>query len=636
MTTTAQSNGSGYGNAAVKMLSSWRRNHVLAIKEILHISLWWAQRLIVRAAQDRKFVIVNGCRGMGKTYLMALIAVIHALLYPKTRVLIVSASYRQAKLAFAQIRILYDNCPLFAQACVKKPTIAMDECYVELRNGARITALPTGSGDKIRGQRAHLILADEWVQIPLDLLEQVVLPMMNVHRDPMGEVDYWKREMEARKQGKTIPRASQSNNRIILFSTGWWKFSPHYDYWVRFQEAEKSGDPRYKNIHVSYRDIPTFSECLKCKQITEGYADNCSQCGSSEIKRHGFLDMDQIEMQQRVMSDAVWAMETLAAWMPDTAGFYRMSSIYRCTSGVGQALEFAPEFKGEPGAQYVLGVDPAREQDRFALVVVKIAPKNDQVVYCQAFSKEDYVGKNATGSMANLIRDLHRRFGFSRICIDAGGGGLQIRDLLEEDFVDADPDTGETIKYPALVEMDSHLPGEHIVEMVNFSSEWINTVAYDVLSKLDTQRIWFPAIPRDGDDALEMIYEEIKELKNEMSNIIAEPLPHKGHMRFKTASKSAKKDRVSALWMATWGARQIRTAMGPQAELPTMGLAASTVLNCGITAKRQEAVNTRGELVPMAGSVLQTENPVLGSVGFNPGAAALGARRFPVAKKRSK
>src|SRR5574337_546400 len=112
------------------------------------------QSVILKTMWLRQFVILLLSRGGSKTYSLAILAWIKALLMPNSKIIIVSSSLRQAKFVFNNIDMFYNRSPLLRECCEKEPTKATDYCEVKLTNGSEIRAIPLGDGTKIRGMRS--------------------------------------------------------------------------------------------------------------------------------------------------------------------------------------------------------------------------------------------------------------------------------------------------------------------------------------------------------------------------------------------------------------------------------------------------------------------------------------------------
>ena len=128
-------------------------------------------------------------RGFGKSFILALYAMIRALLLPERKVVIVGAAFRQSKVLFEYMETIWNNSPILRSLCDSSsgPRRDVDRCVMRI-NKSRVTCLPLGDGQKIRGQRANDIISDEFASIPRDIFETVVAGFAAVSSDPIENV----------------------------------------------------------------------------------------------------------------------------------------------------------------------------------------------------------------------------------------------------------------------------------------------------------------------------------------------------------------------------------------------------------------------------------------------------------------
>lgn len=75
-------------------------NFYLTCKTIFNIELLPAQVIILQQLWSHPFPLFLGSRGLGKTFLLALYAMLRALFTQGAKIIIVSAGFRQAKMLF--------------------------------------------------------------------------------------------------------------------------------------------------------------------------------------------------------------------------------------------------------------------------------------------------------------------------------------------------------------------------------------------------------------------------------------------------------------------------------------------------------------------------------------------------------
>jgi intein/homing endonuclease len=85
------------------------------------------------------------------------------LLIPGTKIIIVGAAFRQAKIIFEYMEAVWNKADILRSVCDTHsgPRRDIDRCTIYI-NDSVAHALPLGTGEKIRGMRAHVIIGDEF------------------------------------------------------------------------------------------------------------------------------------------------------------------------------------------------------------------------------------------------------------------------------------------------------------------------------------------------------------------------------------------------------------------------------------------------------------------------------------------
>ena len=147
-------------------------------EEVLEITLNLYQKVTLRAFFNSKYSMWVWSRGLGKTWLGALALIIYGMLYKGTLIGVVAPSFRQSKVLVQDkiIKDLMDRSD-FLRSEISRTVVSQAEATVEFYNGSRIMAIPTGDGSKIRGYRFHVLMADEYANIPAEILDLVINPI---------------------------------------------------------------------------------------------------------------------------------------------------------------------------------------------------------------------------------------------------------------------------------------------------------------------------------------------------------------------------------------------------------------------------------------------------------------------------
>ena len=191
-----------------------------ACKYILNIELSPFQALILYEMWNRKFPMLIGSRGMGKSFLLSVYPLLRALFMPRRKIIVVGAAFRQSKVLFEYMDTIWKNAPILRDLCGSNsgPRRDVDRCVMHIGQST-ITCLPLGDGSKIRGQRANDIIADEFASIPRDIFENVVAGFAAVASSPIEKVKMKAKKKRAKELGvlnlADLNTSRLSNSKLI-------------------------------------------------------------------------------------------------------------------------------------------------------------------------------------------------------------------------------------------------------------------------------------------------------------------------------------------------------------------------------------------------------------------------------------
>ena len=159
------------------------------VKTLLGIELLPIQTCILRELWRRPFPMYIASRGFGKSFLLAVYCLLKTTLIPGTKIVIVGAAFRQSKVIFEYMDTIWRNAPILQSICTDSsgPRRDVDRCTMKV-NDSWAMAVPLGDGNKIRGLRAHTIIADEFNSIPTHIYETVVAGFAAVSSNPTQNV----------------------------------------------------------------------------------------------------------------------------------------------------------------------------------------------------------------------------------------------------------------------------------------------------------------------------------------------------------------------------------------------------------------------------------------------------------------
>jgi hypothetical protein len=233
----------------------------------------------------------------------------------------------------------------------------------------------------------------------------------------------------------------------------------------------------------------------------------------------------------------------------DSEGFFKASVIEACTEQSG----FTLEVRGEPGAQYVVGIDPSQGGDASCgFVIIKYGNPNKIVNVLE-------LKRRTTQELTTMVQGICDAYNVTRVFMDKGGGGKAIMDLLDDGYGDYEPIIDRTD------DDKKFKKGRHILEMVNFNPTWIADANFTTLAMLEDRKLLFPEPPKTTADILMDAYSNVTTLKKQMLNIVVTQTPS-GALHFDTPKKGQNKDLYSAVILAAHGCRMVAKELEGEPE----------------------------------------------------------------------
>jgi len=579
--------------------------------QILGIQLLPSQALFLKEIWNRKFPMLIASRGFGKSFMLSLYAVLRALILPKRKVVVVGAAFRQSKVLFEYMETIWRNAHMLRDMCDgdSGPRRDTDRCTLRL-NDSTVTCLPLGDGQKIRGQRANDIIADEFASIPREIFENVVAGFAAVSADPVENVKRMAAQKKAEELGVQLQEEQQQevkkDNQIILSGTAYYDFNHFATYWKKWKSIIKSQGDLGRLREIFGEDPPESFDWTQYSIIRMPY----------ELLPKGFMDADQVARSKATVHTGIYQMEYGACFTRDSQGFFKRSLIESCVVSEngdikdkdGNVINFEACLIGNKDKKYIFGVDPASEVDNFSIVVLEIEPTYRKIVHCWTTTRSEHKEKVKRGYStetdfysycARKIRDLMKLFPCIHIAMDAQGGGVAVMETLHDNDKMED---GEVAIWPTI---DDDKPkdtdgerGLHILEMCQFAKyDWLAESNHGMRKDFEDKALLFPefdpltlSISEHQDDTKNRMFDtleecvmDIEELKDELS-MIQMTQTTAGRDRWDTpqvvigTGKKSKirKDRYSALLMANMAARIIARTPEPEAYSFYGGFASST------------------------------------------------------------
>lgn len=409
----------------IKKMAIWgsfyRSNPSKFVRDYLHITLKLFQKILITMMNySDKFCFI-AARGIGKTFLVAVFCCMRSILYPGTKICIASGTRGQSINVLEKIKTeLIPRSPELENE-IKSISITNTDASVLFKNGSFIKVVTANDG--ARGNRANILILDEFRMIDEDTLNTVLHHFLTNPRNP-GYLS--KPEFSHLKE---------PNKELYLSSAYFkshWSFQKVRDYFKNMF----NGNGKYFVCGIPYQ--LTLREGLRRREDIE---DDMSESSFNEIK---------------------WSMEAEALFFGDDGGsFFNFEYIQKnrtikypmlpdemILKLSDKKLKIQPKQNGEIR---ILSVDIAvmssrkNKNDATAIFINQCIPQKNNRFVNNIIYTETFEGAH-TSDQALRIRKLYEDYGCNYIVIDVKGVGFGVADMLVRDIVD--PNTG--IIYSAL------------------------------------------------------------------------------------------------------------------------------------------------------------------------------------------
>ncbi len=463
--------------ARISFCKYLRYNPGIAVEMLTGIKLYPFQRLMIRSMFAKDFFLAICSRGLSKSFTAGVFCFLFAIFNPGSSIGLISGSFRQIKLIFKSIEKLANSREggLLKQCLTKPPSHGSDIWEMEIGT-SKIVALPLGDASKLRGFRFNVMVIDELLLIPENIINEVILPFLSVNFNPTKRADIRTKEDKLISLGlmRESDRTVFANPKFIGLSSASYKFEFLYKMYSEY--VEKIYDP---------------------KELTNAYGIMQLAC---EVAPPDLYNEDTITQFRSTLSKAAFEREFGAKFTDDSGGYFSKKAIDLCTVPMGE--EPTVEIVGESKSQYLLSVDPSwsksEASDHFAMGLFKLDPitKTSTLVHNYA------VAGGETQNHIKYFRYLLTNFNIVYVCID--NAGAWVLDYcnsstifsevnLKLDFFDADFEDENYMQAVSQAKRNYNLGGKKIVYKQLFSAPWIRKANEFLSASFDHKRIFFAA-----------------------------------------------------------------------------------------------------------------------------------------------
>ena len=557
--------------AKITLAKFLRSNLGVAAELVSGIKLAPFQEITLKGFFNRNFSMCVWGRGCGKTFIAAVYCFLQCVFEPGTKILIAGPTFRTARFIFNYLETLVDSkgAQLLAQAFGAKSK--RNDQYEWKINGGSITAIPL-SGEKIRGFRANILVLDEFLLLPEEIIKNVLMPFLVAPQDMAERIKI--REIENDLISKGLMKEEErmqfeNNSKMIALSSASYTFEnlfKVYKEWTEKIYSKEEGESKYFISQLSYEALP--EEMIDGTIIEEARSDASSH---SSFQR-----------------------EYCAQFTDGSDSYFSAKKMHDCTIPDGE--EPSMRIIGQSGKEYVLGIDPSFSNsptsDFFAMTVMELDDETQHgtLVHCYAVAGGDLKDH------INYLNYILTHFNIVLIVID--NAGYQFIDSANESepflknkinlsFFDFNTEK-EGIDYDRELRQArmgyNRETGKICIKQV-FSTNFIRKANELLQADIDHKRIWFASrVTADGaifnrvstqrvpikmtghENMLDLIefqddfvYQTKKqcsliEVKSTSKGTQSFDLPQ--HLRRSNSPNKARKDNYTTLMLANWGVKK--------------------------------------------------------------------------------
>ena len=452
----------------------FRENPDKFAEQYLHLKLRRFQKVLLCMMFWSTTFTWIAARGLGKTFLSAVYCVIRCILFPGTRVCVASGTRGQAINVLE--KILFELKPaseeLRAEINDKDTKVNGTNAQIVFWNSSVIKVVT--ASDSARGNRAHVLLLDEFRLISKDTIDTILRKFLTLRRMPK----YEELTDEERKR-----EYDKEKNLTLFLSSAYWKSHWSYTKCVDTMKAMLSGRHQF---------VCAFPYQLSIEE--------------------GLLDPDTVadEMAETDFSEVKWLMEMCAEFYGSADGsFFEFETIARnrhikypmlpdrlaAKLGNNKLVKIPKKVNGETrilSADIALMSSHKHNNDATSVFVNQLLPTKAGRYMSNIVYGDAYEGLR-TDDQALIIRKLYDEFACDYIVLDTSGLGIGVFDALARDIVD--PDTGEV--YPALsccnnqeMAMRCTVPGaEKVIWAIKASAQQNSDMAFQLREGFRSGRI---------------------------------------------------------------------------------------------------------------------------------------------------
>lgn len=386
-----------------------RENPSFTSELLTGVQLFPFQHMAIKAMFNTDYFLGIWSRGLSKSFTTGVFAILDAIMNQGVHIGIISKSFRQSKMIFRKIEDISKTvkAAMFAET-ITRVSRGNDEWFMEIGR-SRITALPLGDGEKLRGFRFQRMIIDEFLLMPEKIFTEVITPFLAVVENPTERQNMHDAESKLIAEGKMHEdeRTIWPQNKIIGLSSASYKFEYLYKLYQQYEHLIMNKDKQ----DIAHRVIMHFSYDCAPSQLYDGPA---------------------LQQAKATLSESAFQREYGAVFTDDSSGYFKVSKMMACTipDGEGQSVEVA----GDTNARYILSFDPSWSEsegsDDFAIQIIKLLPDKRAGILVHSYAM---AGANLKSHMDYFFYLLNS-FNIVAIAGDYNGGVQFLNSVNESEL----------------------------------------------------------------------------------------------------------------------------------------------------------------------------------------------------------
>jgi hypothetical protein len=588
--------------ARVSLAKFLRYNLGFTTELSMGLTLEAYQELTLNSFFNRNYCMLVWGRGGAKSFCAAIYCILKCMLEPGTKILIASINFRTSRRVFNEIeKFLASPGAALARQCFGLKSKRNDQYEWQI-NGGSITAIPL-TGEKIRGIRANVLILDEFLLLPPDIIDNVLIPFLSSPRDVGERIRIRKLEEELIKKGLLHPdnrHVFENTSQMLCLSSASYTFEHLfrvYQQWSHLVEHPEEQESKEGELPGTYFISQLSYEALPQHMVDQGAIQVAKSGGSSH---HSFLR------------------EYCARFIDGGDSYFSPKKMHECTIPDGEYP--TTKVVGDSDKKYILSIDPnfssSKVADYFAMSVIELDEEKKQGVLVHGYQA-------AGSSLQDHIKYfyyLYKNFNIALIIIDHAGADTFIDAVNNSQFF---KDMNRKVGF---VDFDSDKENEDYTKMLKdcarqynkdfgnicikqyFTSFFLGRANSYLQTCIDHKKIWFASRASNHPDILENIFtmnlpmeyiyprgigekadneyetkkltvrefiEEqdfiVQDTKDQCANVEVtttsrgtQSFDLPSHLRKSTSINRARKDNYTTLMLGNWGVKAYFDIMAPE------------------------------------------------------------------------